>query len=215
MKTLFYSLLFMALMTTVPVFSQVAINTDGSAADASAMLDVKSETAGILIPRMTAIQRDAINNPANGLLVYVIDDSTFYYFDNNSWTGLSKGENGWTVSGDTAINIPSFVGIGTASPKGNLGIESGENDTALYITANGNVSDADDFFSGIVANTTGTSSGKYIGFSNKVDVYDQARAFGIYNNVSGTGFNGGGYIYGLYKGDFGPLVPPSQQGNNS
>ncbi len=90
MKTLFYSLLFMVLMTTVPAFSQVAVNTDGSAADASAMLDVRSDTAGILIPRMTAIQRDAINNPANGLLVYVTDDSTFYYCTNNTWFPLGS-----------------------------------------------------------------------------------------------------------------------------
>ncbi len=85
MKKLYYYFLFVALLITAPAISQVAINTDGSTANPSAMLDIKSDTAGILIPRMTATQRDNIQNPANGLLVYVTDDSTFYYCTNNTW----------------------------------------------------------------------------------------------------------------------------------
>ena len=50
--------------------AQVGINTDGSVPDASAMLDVKSTTSGLLIPRMTAADRDNIASPATGLLVY-------------------------------------------------------------------------------------------------------------------------------------------------
>ena len=59
---------------------QVGINTDGSAPESSAMMDVKSTDKGILIPRMTIAQRDAISSPANGLLVYVTDDNSFYFF---------------------------------------------------------------------------------------------------------------------------------------
>jgi len=54
-------------------FGQVAINTDGSEPDASAILDVNSTTSGILIPRMYADDRDAIISPATGLLVYVLE----------------------------------------------------------------------------------------------------------------------------------------------
>jgi hypothetical protein len=39
------------------------------------MLDVKSTTKGMLVPRMTAAQRDAISNPANGLLIYCTDNN--------------------------------------------------------------------------------------------------------------------------------------------
>jgi len=47
------ALLTLILATTLPLKAQVAINTDGTAANSSAMLNVKSDTAGILIPRLT------------------------------------------------------------------------------------------------------------------------------------------------------------------
>ncbi|MCW3110959.1 MAG: hypothetical protein JWQ09_5465, partial [Segetibacter sp.] len=43
-------------------FAQVAINTDGSAPHTSAMLEVKSNIKGLLIPRMTTTQRINISS---------------------------------------------------------------------------------------------------------------------------------------------------------
>ena len=62
---------FFLLWKTVFIFSVVyaqqgvAINIDGSNADNSALLDIKSTAKGILIPRLAAVQRLAISNPAN------------------------------------------------------------------------------------------------------------------------------------------------------
>ena len=50
-------------------FTKVAITTDGSAADNSAMLDVKSTTKGLLIPRMTKAQRNTISSVAEGMVI--------------------------------------------------------------------------------------------------------------------------------------------------
>jgi uncharacterized protein (TIGR02145 family) len=50
--------------------AQFGISSDGSAPDSSAILDVKSTTRGVLIPRMTFEERDEIQNPAEGLMVY-------------------------------------------------------------------------------------------------------------------------------------------------
>ncbi len=56
------------------------------------MLDVKSDTSGILIPRMTEAQRDAINSPAIGLLIFQTDNTTgFYYYDGSSWGLIGTG----------------------------------------------------------------------------------------------------------------------------
>jgi hypothetical protein len=71
----------------------VGINTDGSAPDNSAMLDVSSTTKGILVPRMTAVQRVAISSPAQGLLIFQTDGTSgFYYYNGSAWVSLSQAE---------------------------------------------------------------------------------------------------------------------------
>lgn len=42
----------------------------GALGDSSALLDLQSESRGLLIPRMSSAQRSAIANPATGLLIY-------------------------------------------------------------------------------------------------------------------------------------------------
>ncbi|MES2628137.1 MAG: hypothetical protein V4616_04125 [Bacteroidota bacterium] len=91
----------------------VGINTDGSAPAASALLDVKSTTQGVLIPRMTQAQRLLISSPAKGLMVYQIDDTEGFYFHNGTtWTSLngSNGTNGAGVPmGGTAGQVLSKI----------------------------------------------------------------------------------------------------------
>jgi len=91
MKTLLRSLatftFFFFLQSAVT--AQVGINTDDSDPDSSAMLDIKSTDKGMLIPRMTSDQREAISTPANGLLVYDTDNYSFYYYDGSEWLSLS------------------------------------------------------------------------------------------------------------------------------
>ncbi len=48
--------------------SQVGINTENPAP--SSLLDVVSNEKGILIPRLTILERDRIDKPSNGLLIY-------------------------------------------------------------------------------------------------------------------------------------------------
>ena len=83
-------LLFCLLAIGLNVHAQVAISTDGSDPDSSAMLDIKSTDKGVLIPRLTAAERDAIVAPAFGLLIYNTDTGTFWYFANGVWTEISK-----------------------------------------------------------------------------------------------------------------------------
>jgi hypothetical protein len=70
--------------------AQIAINSDGSSPDASAMLDITSSDKGILIPRMTTAERTAIASPATGLLVYDTDENSFWYYANSTWNNLSN-----------------------------------------------------------------------------------------------------------------------------
>ena len=74
--------------TGINVFSQVSINTDNSVPDPSAMLDVKSTNTGVLIPRMTADQRNAIANPSEGLMLFCTNctsNGALCIFSNGEW----------------------------------------------------------------------------------------------------------------------------------
>jgi hypothetical protein len=64
----------------------VGINETGKNPDNSAMVDIESTTRGLLIPRLTKIQRNAIPGPAEGLLIYQTDDTVgFWYYNNFNW----------------------------------------------------------------------------------------------------------------------------------
>ncbi len=66
-------------------YSQVGLNTTGANPDSSAALDIDFPDKGILIPRLTTTQRDAINNPANSLLIFNKTTNCFEVFINNIW----------------------------------------------------------------------------------------------------------------------------------
>ena len=93
MKKLFF-IIGIFLLTTIALFSQVAVNTDGSAPDNSAMLEVKSTAKGVLFPRMTRSQISFILNPANGLVVFCTTNSKFYTFiaGDHMWKEILYGE---------------------------------------------------------------------------------------------------------------------------
>src|SRR5690348_16574264 len=68
----------------------VAVNTTGTTANPSAILDVSSTAKGILIPRMTNAQLTAISTPPAGLMVYQTDiDSGFYYYTGARWVQMA------------------------------------------------------------------------------------------------------------------------------
>ena len=53
---------------------------EGAISDSSAILNISSNNAGLLLPRLTEAQRDNIRNPSEGLMIYCLD----YY-------GVGKG----------------------------------------------------------------------------------------------------------------------------
>jgi hypothetical protein len=71
--------------------AQVAVNTDGSSPDGSAMLEIKSTDKGFLPPRMTTAERDAIASPAEGLTIYNTEYNCLQYFKGTLWFDLCEG----------------------------------------------------------------------------------------------------------------------------
>jgi len=82
-----------AILASYSLTAQMAVTTDGSSADASAMFEIKSTEKGMLIPRMTYTQRTDITSPATGLLVYQTNLRNGYYYNSGtpaspSWVPL-------------------------------------------------------------------------------------------------------------------------------
>ncbi|KAA0130826.1 hypothetical protein FY557_00690 [Chryseobacterium sp. SN22] len=74
--------------------AQVGIGT--TTPDASSVLDLNSTTRGMLAPRMTTTQRNAIVSPADGLMVYDTTAKLFYYYTSNpaSWSSIASSVSG-------------------------------------------------------------------------------------------------------------------------
>jgi uncharacterized protein (TIGR02145 family) len=106
MKKLF---ILFAIFTAVAGMAQsVGINADGSAANASAMLDVSSTNKGFLPPRMTYAQRNDIASPiAAGLQIWCTDCGPYgetQVYNGTTWTNMIGG---------AATTITARVTIGT------------------------------------------------------------------------------------------------------
>lgn len=104
-------LAFCQFMMHAALGQSVAINTDGSVADATALLDVKSSTKGMLIPRMTTAQRTGIATPATGLLVFDTDTNAFWYYNGTAWMKLDVAGNNWSITGNSGTTAgTNFIG---------------------------------------------------------------------------------------------------------
>ena len=102
------------LSTALASNAQVGVGT--ASPDASSVLEVQSTTQGMLTPRMTSTQREAISTPATGLIVYQTDGTAgFYYFTGSAWVILINGESALNASNITNGTIsPARMGSGTA-----------------------------------------------------------------------------------------------------
>lgn len=79
----------------------VGIGTDTP--DASAALEVSSTDKGLLIPRMTTAERDAISSPADGLMIYNTENNEYNYYDGTTWS-MVGGSSGFTTISNITSN---------------------------------------------------------------------------------------------------------------
>ena len=190
------------LLKTVFIFSigyaqqGVAINADGSNPDNSAMLDIKSTAKGILIPRLTSLQKTAIVSPATSLLIYQTDGSTgFYYYNGSAWTPVSSAAqgplSGWSTTGNAGIDSTiNYIGtsdgrpligkvngeqvfyFSSTKPVTSLGYQAGKSNTANYNQFVG--------YQAGLNNTTGFANffqGYEAGYSNTTANYNHFSGF--------------------------------------
>jgi len=139
---LFASILRIVLIALIISFAvyanaqNVAVNTNGAAADASAMLDVASTTKGFLPPRMTTIQRTGISLPANGLMVFDTDTKSLWIFS-TTWKDIGGAQNfSLPYNGSSANGGPAFYINNTANLIGSSAVAGRSGNGAGFIPTN-------------------------------------------------------------------------------
>jgi len=105
--------------------AQVGIGTETP--DASSMLDISSTSKGILVPRMTENQKNAISSPAQGLLIFQINGAVgFYSYDGSNWLHLIHGSSQGLYFGPGTGNGDNNLAVGTS-----MGSGTGKRNTAI------------------------------------------------------------------------------------
>jgi hypothetical protein len=184
--------------------------------DSSSLLEIRSKTKGILIPRMTKNQRDAIVSPAIGLMIYQTNSTSgFYYYSGSAWTavspkGTSKTLNNLTAP--TAVNVDLLPGGSNSIDLGSsllnwrniyaagsyyIGtfkvVDAGTSNTFIGVTTNTTNTGSNNTAVGASAlrfNTSGgynTATGAFALYSNTTTNNNTAYGYGaLYTNSSGT-----------------------------
>lgn len=133
------------------------IGAGDSLGHSAALLDMSSTTQGVLIPRMTTAQQNAIGSAVAGLLIFNSDSVAFMFYNGSSWTKLGSGSGGAGGTYVTNIIYPdslhevfvfntgrtdtiaynTFTGGGLADPGGNgIVYRSSLNTTAVAVASN-------------------------------------------------------------------------------
>jgi len=127
----------------------VSINEDGASPDNSAILDISDTARGVLVPRMSQIQRDAISNPATGLLIFQTNNDSGFYFNlgvpaTPNWLKLQSSLDNaqWSTKDTNVFYSRGNVGIGTNSPSVPLQIQ-GKTSGKLRLSTSLNASSFD------------------------------------------------------------------------
>ena len=145
MKTLWLTLVAILYLS---FFTHAQTNNIGmgtSTPDSSAMLEILSNDKGLLVPRMTTVERLAIPSPADALLVYDIDSSCFYFYKQpiaqwinlcnvftekdpevgaNATNSIPKWDGNALISG-SITDSTGHIGIGTTTPAARLDVTDG------------------------------------------------------------------------------------------
>jgi trimeric autotransporter adhesin len=177
---------FMVLATILFVLVQLHAQSVGigtSTPNPSAKLDIADTARGMLMPRLTKAQRNAIVSPALGLMIFNISDSSVYYF-NGAWQRLPHENEVWRLKGNE-LNNTEFLG---STILRNINIRSG-NDAAGAILPSRLVTSWG--YKALNASTPGLFNTAFGASALEVDSIGQTNvglgAFALSRNTTGSG----------------------------
>jgi hypothetical protein len=142
MKKLIYLSAFFNAVVATSAYAQTKIK-DGTVVsspmpDANALLELESNNKGVLFPRMTKVQRDAMTNVPEGLVVYNTTESCLNQYTSAGWASLCDNSEfcGIVMVGDNNDETFTYTNPNVTT---NRIFEPNDpsNACALYITENG------------------------------------------------------------------------------
>ena len=175
------------LLISSVTFAQQNIGIGTATPDPSAILDLSSTNKGLLLPRLTKVQRNAILNPKAGLTIFQTDSAPgIYFFDGTKWLLQLMGttSNSEAIVGSQTFNYTSGVQTFTV-PAGvtqiNFELYGAQGGSGLYTSTV-----YDD--GGLGGKTTGSL---LVSPGDNISVFVGGKPTTVHNNFSG-GYNGGG-----------------------
>ncbi len=153
-------LIFAAFILPLQLLAQTGIGT--TTPNIAAKLDVTSTDKGLLIPRMTKAQREAItlSSAANGLLVYQTDDLTGFYVNTSTNTSVAwiRVNSNWTRTGNDIAYTSGHISTTGALTGGNSSTSFLSGFAANINTQSGTTYTMDATDNGKVIQTTSSSA---------------------------------------------------------
>jgi hypothetical protein len=133
-------LIFITFSTSYNLSGQVLgkFGSNQSTLDPNAVLEVESTSKGVLLPRLTTAQQNAMSAPTNGMLIYNTDSACFVLRRAGIWRSLCAANSGdaWSTLGNTGTNVNSQF-LGTTDNQ-DLAFKT-NNLERIRISASGNV----------------------------------------------------------------------------
>ena len=216
--TTFIVLFFFLFVLSFKANSQnIGINSTGATPNSSAMLDIDvsamASKKGLLIPRITAAQKTAMNPlpaAAQGLLIYQTDGVQGFYYNTSTtttpnWNYINPSSGGWATSGNSGTTAgTNFLGTTDAQS-----LDFRTNDILrARITTKGQIETFNTLFSvwigdGAGSNITTGSNNTFVGYHagivNTTGYNNTAiGCLSLQKCISGT-YNTGVGMYSLYN----------------
>jgi len=157
---LFFILVFQSL------FSQgVGINPTGTPPHPSAILDLQSSQKGFLPPRLTTAERDAINAPALGLVIFNITTQCLNFFIGTGWNEIC-GAPIMPIGNVLSLNCNTAIHNGTLTQSSSA---SNVNSQISYTGGNGGTYTGQTVFStGVTGLTASLAPGNLLNGSGNI-----------------------------------------------
>lgn len=150
MKKIIYIFAFILLLSEASFGQSVTIDPKNTSGNTPSIINIQSANQGVVVPKVTTMQKYAMTNQIDGMMVYDTDLKQFSYWKGGTgptalgyWQDFGNptvsGSGGpWNISGnDISSTNSGNVGIGTATPYSKLEIVTNGTE-GLRVTQNGN-----------------------------------------------------------------------------